>query len=160
MVKPILTVMEACHGLALIEGQKENKRGRKMDETKKIDAMNTVGILLGILGGAIAILECSIVLAYTSEGYGLVGLGVAILAIAGAMIVYRGRRLLGALVMFFSTLIGQLTGGAIGLVLSVITAPPPSPIYNDRFIVSSWTILSLVGSILILFAIWKSKGVK
>jgi len=125
-----------------------------MNET----TMNNVGIILGFLGGAIAILESSIVLAYTNGGYGFVGLGVAILTLVGTIIVYKGHRFLGAIIMFFSTLIGQLTGGAIGLALSVITAPPPSPLHNDRFIVSSWTILSLVGSILILFAVWKSRG--
>jgi hypothetical protein len=128
-----------------------------MNETKRIATMNNVGILLGILGGAIAILESSSILVYASGGYGLVGLGVAILTLAGAIIVYKGPILLGAIIMFFSSLIGQLIGGAIGLVLVVITSPPPSPVFNETFAVSSWTLLSLVGSILILFVTWKSR---
>lgn len=123
-----------------------------MNEIQKIATMNNVGILLAILGGVIATLESGIVVAYTNGDYGLVGLGVAVLTIAGAIIVYRGRIILGATIIFFSILIGQLTGGAIGLAISVITSPPPSPIFNDRFIVSSWTILSLIGSVLIILS--------
>lgn len=119
--------------------------------------LNNVGIILGMLGGAIAVLESSIILAYTTGSHGLVGLGAAILTIVGAIIAYKGSRLLGALIIFFSTLIGQLTGGIIGLAISVIIAPPPSPIFNETFVVSGWTALSLVGSVLILLAIWKSR---
>jgi len=32
MVKPELTTLEACHRLALIEGQKENKLRKRKDE--------------------------------------------------------------------------------------------------------------------------------
>ncbi|MCK4482133.1 hypothetical protein KAU55_02830 [Candidatus Bathyarchaeota archaeon] len=129
-----------------------------MNENKKNDIMLKIGILLGVLGGAMAILESCIVLAYTSGGYGLIGLTVAILILATTIIIYKGSRLLGAIIMFFSSLIGQLIGGAVGLVLVVITSPPPSPVFNETFAVSSWTMLSLLGSILILFVIWKSRG--
>ena len=120
-----------------------------MDETK----MNKVGIFLGILGGAIAILESGMVLAYSSGGVGLVGLVVAILTVAGVIVFNKGRRLLGATIMFLSTLIGQITGGIIGFILIA-----PSPIFNERFGVSGWTLFGLVGSILILFTIWRSRG--
>jgi len=123
-----------------------------MEKERKI-SLNNVGIILGVLGGVMAILESSIVLAYSSGRCGSVGLIVAILALAGAIIAYEGSRLPGATVMFFSTLFGQLTGGAIGLAISIITAPPPSPIFNETFGVSGWTMLSLVGSILLLVSL-------
>jgi len=116
-----------------------------------------LGILLGVLGGSVAVLESSIVLAYSSGSYGLVGLVVAILIIAGSVIVYKGHRLVGAMIMFFPSLIGQLTGGGIGWVIVFIIAPPPPPWFSDRFVVTNWTLFGLVGSILILFAIWRSK---
>ncbi len=36
MVKPTLTVLEACHRLALSEGRKENKREMKMVATETL----------------------------------------------------------------------------------------------------------------------------
>ncbi|MEM3442531.1 MAG: hypothetical protein QXM86_01545 [Candidatus Bathyarchaeia archaeon] len=123
-----------------------------MEKERKI-SLNNVGIVLGILGGVMAVLESSIVLAYSLGRCGSVGLIVAILVLAGAMIAYMGFRLPGAMVMFFSTLFGQLTGGALGLTISIITSPPPSPIFNETFGVSGWTMLSLVGSILLLVSL-------
>ena len=125
-------------------------------EKKTEISSNSVGIVLGFLGGAMAVVESSIVVAHTSVsgryGYGLAGLIVAVLTLAGAIIVYKGRRLLGASIMFLSTLIGQLTGGAIGWFIAVFTAPPPPPWLNLTFAVSSWTIFGLVGSILVRHA--------
>jgi hypothetical protein len=128
--------------------------------------MDNVGFLLGVLGGVGSILQSSFVLAYVykmgriGEGWGLVGLAIGILATVGAVLVYKGVRLAGALITFFSTLTGQLTGGVIGLALWVmIGGPTARAIFNMglRFAVSSWTILSLVGSVLILTTIWKSR---
>jgi hypothetical protein len=58
----------------------EKKRGR----------LETGGILLGLLGGLMAILESTIVVAYATMlgefgRYGLVGLGVAVLIIVGCI---------------------------------------------------------------------------
>jgi len=127
---------------------------------KKREISSNGGIILGVLGGALAVMESSIVLAYTNGGCGLVGLIVAILTLAGAIIAYKGPRLLGSLIMFFSTLIGQLTGGAIGLAIAAFTVPPPPPWFTLTFGVSSWTLLGLVGSIFILLSLWKSRKAK
>ena len=128
-----------------------------MEQKKGLISINA-GILLGILGGAASFLESCIVVTYTTGHYGLVGLGVAILALSGAVITYKGSRILGTIIMFFSSLIGELTGGIIGWVFAVINPSIFLSILNDTFIVSSWTILSLIGSILILFNLWKDRG--
>jgi len=128
-----------------------------MMEQKKGMFLINAGILLGILGGAVSFLESCVVLTYTTGHYGLVGLGVAILALSGAVIIYRGARIFGTIIMFFSSLIGELTGGIIGWVLVVIN-PSFWSIFNEAFVVSSWTIFSLIGSILILFTLWKDRG--
>jgi len=60
----------------------------KGENREKRNSLNNVGIVLSVLGGAIATLDSSIVLDYTSGRYGLVGLEVAILILAGAIIVY------------------------------------------------------------------------
>ncbi|MEA2089265.1 MAG: hypothetical protein U9O89_00685 [Thermoproteota archaeon] len=113
-----------------------------------------------------SILESGVILAYAyemgriGEGWGLVGLGVGILATIGVVMVYKGIRLAGALITFFSTLVGQLSGGAIGLALWVLIGGPTArAIFNTglRFAVPSGTILSLIGSVTILAAIWKSR---
>ena len=127
-----------------------------MEQKKGMFSINA-GILLGILGGAASFLESCIVVTYSTGNYGLVGLGVAIFALSGAVIIYKGSRILGTIIMFFSSLIGELTGGIIGLVIAVIN-PSFLSIFNDTFVVSSWTILSLIGSILILFNLWKDRG--
>jgi hypothetical protein len=135
-----------------------------MNEIKKTDTMCKVGMVLGFLGGGVATLESTYILAYTSGRYGfgrfgLVGLGVALLALTGAIIIYKGSRPVGAMIMFLSSLIGQLTGGAIGFALVVITSPPPLPIFNETFLVSSWTFISLIGSVLVLSSLRKGRQV-
>jgi hypothetical protein len=141
--------------------QKENKAQREMgDKLRNIGsfAMIKVGIFLGLLGGVMAVFESSVFVVITNGWYSLIGLGFAILILAGAVIAYRGHALYGGLIMFFSSLIGQLIEGAIGLALAVIASPPPPPLFNLSFTVSSWTIFGLVGSILILLAFWKNRG--
>ena len=127
-----------------------------MNETKMVK----VGIILGIIGGAMAILESGFVLVFTSGHGGAVGLVVAILTIAGSIIVYKRSKLVGAVLSFFSTLIGQLTGGILGWVIAVFIAPPPPPWFSETFIVSSWTLFGLVGSVLILSTVWKTRDVE
>jgi len=124
-----------------------------------------IGILLGFLGGAVSILQSGIVMIYAFErGYqfgrfGLVGFGIAVFILVGAVMFYEGHMLLGALLMFFSSLVGQLVGGAIGFILATPTWPtsPVGTIYNMDFSVSAWTLFSLVGSVLLLFALWRSR---
>jgi drug/metabolite transporter (DMT)-like permease len=145
-----------CRYQPQARGRKRRKlKRRKRMEGKRGVSLKNVGFILCGLGGAMAVLESGIVLAYTSGGAGLVGLLVAVFILAGTLVVHKGFELPGALIVFLSSLIGQLTGGTIGLALVAITSPPPSPIFNDKFVVSSWAIFSLIGSILILFAMWK-----
>lgn len=147
-------MLEAFHRLALKEGQKENKKANKME----IDmSFRSFRVLLVVLGGTIAILESIMVLAFTSGTHGLADLAVATLILAGFSIAYKGFRTLGIIVVFLSSLIGQLTGGTIGFVLAVFLSPPPPPFFNETFVVSRWTLLSLLGSILLLFAVWKNR---
>lgn len=130
---------------------------------KKGGNLENAGIILGFLGSVTAILQSSIVVAYSVAidkfgRYGIVGLGISILTFAGALIVYKGYRPFGAMIMFFSSLIGQLIGGAIGFILATLTSPLRT-VYNMDFLVSGWIVFSLIGSILILFALGRSKRI-
>jgi hypothetical protein len=113
-----------------------------------------VGVLLVFLGGIVSLLESGLVVWYSvvwfTVGFGAGGLVVAFLVTAGAVILYKSRfKLVGALLVLCSSAVGQLTGGAIGVVLSVFF-PQYRPIFNGTFLVSRWTLLALIGSILIL----------
>lgn len=116
--------------------------------------------LLGCLGGAMAIAESGFVLAYSSGSVGAVGLMVATASLSGALLFHWGRRYVGALVMLLSSLVGQITGGVIGLFLSVVLSPPPLPLFNLAFGVSRWTLLCLLGGVLGLSIIRKDGSVK
>lgn len=133
---------------------REIKRGR----------LENTGIFLGFLGGVVAISQSGIVVAYSIMRdqfgrYGLVGFGVAVFVLGGAIISYKRSTLLGALIIFFSSLIGQFVGGAIGFVLATPTWPTSfvSAIYNMDFGVSAWTLFSLSGSILLLWCLWRKR---
>jgi len=132
----------------------ENKRGR----------LEIGGFLLGLLGGLMAILESTIVVAYTTMRgefgrYGLVGLGVAVLILVGCTTYWRFSKPFGAILMFLSALVGQLIGGIFGLILATSTYPASwaGAIYGFDFLVSGWTVFSLIGSILILVGLWRGR---
>ena len=72
----------------------------------------------------------------------LAGAIAAILLLAGAITVYKGRTVIGVVIMFFSSLISELTGGYLGGV-------------NRYFF--RWMSFGLLSSILILFSLWKKK---
>lgn len=129
---------------------------------KKRGRLESGGILLGFLGGLMAILESTIVVVYTiTRGefgrYGLVGLGVAVLILVGCMTYWKLSKPFGATLMFLSALVGQLIGGIFGLILATSTYPTSwaNAIYSLDSLVSGWTVFSLVGSILLLVGLWR-----
>jgi len=142
-----------------------------MDEKREI-SLDDAGIIIGILSGVMAIFESSLSISalhlpwtwvdpiaailpisvfYIPWTRGWVGLIASILLLAGAITVYKGRTVIGVVIMFFSSLISELTGGYLGGVISELV---PIHLY---FIVSRWMSFGLLSSILILFSLWKKK---
>lgn len=121
---------------------------------------NSLGIVLGAVGGVVSLLEFSVVL-FSSIffvkiiiyliGWYFVAAGIALLVLFATLLAYRGRRVLGGRILLATSL------GAIVINLALLLIPGPVgsiiPIlYYQPIFVSAGLLLSLIGGILILSA--------
>jgi len=94
--KPELTTLEACHRLALNEGQKENKKGdekvasksKNVEEDKLGDELRTLGTILKLVGIPILIIV-AVLFNMPNKDLGAIG----VLLVVGACLFLTGLML-------------------------------------------------------------------
>lgn len=116
-----------------------------------------VGVILGFISGVMSLLESSIFFSFKISSVGivkyliawyLVALGLALLVLSSAFIVYKGREALGGTIMLITSLslpinfILLLIPGPVGNMIPVLYYHPQPA--------SSWLLFSIIGGILIL----------
>jgi len=117
-----------------------------------------VGVILGAISGIMSLLESTIVFSSTMSSVKIIGyliawylvaIGLALLVLSATLIVYKGRKVLGGTIMLVASLslpinlILLLIPGPVGDLIPILHYHPQPA--------SSWLLLSLIGSILILF---------